>query len=118
MLAMLAIGFWQQATGQLQTLPQPEVLEHTLLPLSLLLILRAFASGCTALTGVEAISNGIMAFTAAAEQERGGRRCVVMSALLGVMFIGITVLANHVHVIAGENVNETVISQVARSFMA
>ncbi len=40
---------------------------------------------------------------------------MVMSGLLAVMFIGITVLANHVHVIAGENVQETVISQIARA---
>ena len=114
MLVMLGIGFWQQATGQLQTIPQPEVLEHTLLPLSLLLILRAFASGCTALTGVEAISNGIMAFKQP-RSKNAAQTLMVMSALLGVMFIGITVLANRVHVIAGENVNETVISQIARS---
>ncbi len=95
-------------------MPQPEVLEHTLLPLSLLLILRAFASGCTALTGVEAISNGIMAFKQP-RSRNAAQTMVVMSALLAVMFIGITVLANQVHVIAGENVKETVISQIARS---
>ncbi len=101
MLLMLAIGFWQQSTGQLQTIPQPGVLEHTLVPLSILLVLRAFASGCTALTGVEAISNGIMAFKTP-RSKNAAQTLMVMSALLGVMFIGITVLANHVHVIAGE----------------
>ena len=114
MLAMLVIGFWQQATGQLRTIPQPQVLEHTLVPLSILLVLRAFASGCTALTGVEAISNGIMAFKQP-RSKNAAQTLMVMSALLGVMFIGITVLANHVHVIAGENINETVISQIARA---
>ena len=53
-------------------------------------------------------------FQGAAQQERRAD-ADVMSALLGVMFIGITVLANQVHVIAGENVQETVISQIARS---
>jgi hypothetical protein len=43
------------------------------------------------------------------------RTMLMMSSLLAVMFIGITVLANQVHVIAGENVQETVISQIARS---
>ena len=114
MLLMLSIGFWQESTGQLQTIPQPQVLEHTLLPLSILLVMRAFASGCTALTGVEAISNGIMAFKEP-RSRNAARTMVFMSTLLAVMFIGITVLANQVHVIAGENVNETVISQIARS---
>ena len=114
MLLMLGIGFWQESTGQLQTIPQPQVLEHTLLPLSILLVMRAFASGCTALTGVEAISNGIMAFKEP-RSRNAARTMVFMSTLLAVMFIGITVLANQVHVIAGENVNETVISQIARS---
>ncbi len=114
MLLMLSIGFWQESTGQLQTIPQPQVLEHTLLPLSILLVMRAFASGCTALTGVEAISNGIMAFKEP-RSRNAARTMVFMSTLLAVMFIGITVLANQVHVVAGENVNETVISQIARS---
>ncbi len=114
MLLMLAIGFWQESTGQLQAIPQPQVLEHTLLPLSILLVMRAFASGCTALTGVEAISNGIMAFKEP-RSRNAARTMVFMSMLLAVMFIGITMLANQVHVIAGENVKETVISQIARS---
>jgi amino acid transporter len=114
MLLMLGIGFWQQSTGQLQTIPQPDVLEHTLVPLSILLVLRAFASGCTALTGVEAISNGIMAFKTP-RSKNAAQTLMVMSALLGLMFIGITVLANHVHVVAGEDVQETVISQIARA---
>ncbi len=114
MVVMLGVGFWQQSTGQLQTMPQPEVLEHTLLPLSVLLVMRAFASGCTALTGVEAISNGIMAFKEP-RSRNAAQTMVLMSGLLAVMFIGITVLANQVHVIAGENVQETVISQIARS---
>ena len=114
MLLMLGIGFWQESMGHLQTIPQPQALETTLLPLSILLVMRAFASGCTALTGVEAISNGIMAFKVP-RSRNAARTMVFMSMLLAVMFIGITMLANQVHVIAGENVKETVISQIARS---
>ena len=114
MLLMLGIGFWQQSSGQLATIPPPAVMEHTLAPLSILLVLRAFASGCTALTGVEAISNGIMAFKEP-RSRNAAQTLIVMSTLLGVMFIGITVLANQVHVVAGENIQETVISQIARA---
>jgi amino acid transporter len=114
MMIMLGVGLWQSSTGQLQTIPEPQAIEHTLQPLTIMLVLRAFASGCTALTGVEAISNGIMAFKEP-RSRNAARTMLMMSGLLAVMFIGITVLANNVHVIAGENVKETVISQIARS---
>jgi amino acid transporter len=114
MVGMLALGFFQQATGALGTVANPEVFQETTQTLTLFLILKAFASGCTALTGVEAISNGIMAFKEP-RSKNAAQTLVVMSALLGVMFIGITVLANRVDVRAGEMVQETVISQIART---
>lgn len=112
--AMLAVGFWQRSTGQLEQVTSSEVFEHGLQPLTLLLVLRAFASGCTALTGVEAISNGILAFKEP-RSRNAAQTMVTMSVLLGIMFIGITVLANQVQVVAGEGMKETVISQIART---
>ncbi|MCB9115058.1 MAG: APC family permease [Caldilinea sp.] len=114
MLGMLAFGFWQQSTGSLGTVASTEVFEQTTQTLTVFLLLKAFASGCTALTGVEAISNGIMAFKEP-RSRNAAQTLMVMSALLGVMFIGITVLANHVQVVAGEGMQETVISQIART---
>jgi amino acid transporter len=114
MLIMLAYGFWLQTTGQLTPVQSVEVFEHSTQPLTIFLILRAFASGCTALTGVEAISNGITVFQKP-RSRNAAQTLVVMSVLLGIMFIGITVLANRVHVVAGEGMQETVISQIARS---
>ena len=114
MLVMLGLGFWQQSTGQLATVTSVETVEHALQPLTVLLLLKAFASGCTALTGVEAISNGIMAFKTP-RSRNAAQTLIAMSVLLGIMFIGITVLANQVHVVAGEGVQETVISQIART---
>ena len=90
------------------------VYEETTQTLTLFLILKAFASGCTALTGVEAISNGIMAFKTP-KSRNAAQTLMVMSGILGVMFIGITVLANHVQVYASETMQETVISQIART---
>ena len=113
-LAMLGIGFWQQSTGQLGTVTSSAVFEETMQPLTVLLILKAFASGCTALTGVEAISNGIMAFKTP-RSRNAAQTMIMMSSLLAVMFIGITVLANQVQVVAGEGMQETVISQIART---
>ena len=114
MLGMLAFGFWQQSTGSLGTVASTEVFEQTTQTLTVFLLLKAFASGCTALTGVEAISNGIMAFKEP-RSRNAAQTLMIMSALLGVMFIGITVLANHIQVVAGEGMQETVISQIART---
>ena len=100
MLGMLAFGFWQQSTGA-ATVASTEVFEQTTQTLTVFLLLKAFASGCTALTGVEAISNGIMAFKEP-RSRNAAQTLMVMSAPLGVMFIGITVLANHIQVVAGE----------------
>lgn len=75
------------------------------------LVLRAFASGCTALTGVEAISNGVQAFRAP-ESRNASVTLIWMTAILGSLFVGITFLANHYHL--GPLEGETVVSQLAR----
>jgi hypothetical protein len=79
--------------------------------LTLVLVLRAFASGCTALTGVEAISNGIPAFQKP-EADNAGKTLTAMAALLATMFLGFSVLARAVEVIPAED--QTVVSQVGR----
>ena len=114
MLGMLGFGFWQETMGALGTVSSAEVFEETTQALTIFLILKAFASGCTALTGVEAISNGIMAFKTP-KSRNAAQTLMIMSGVLGIMFIGITVLANSVHVVASETMQETVISQIART---
>lgn len=79
--------------------------------LSIFLILGAFSNGCTALTGVEAISNGVQAFKKP-EAKNASQTLLAMAALLGVMFLGTSVLAYLYHIHPHEN--ETVISQFAR----
>jgi len=111
---MIGLGFFRMATNQLGVSGNAEGIEHALQPFTLFIFLRAFASGCTALTGVEAISNGITAFKAP-RSKNAARTLIAMSLLLGVMFIGITVLANQAHVVMAETVKETVISQIART---
>ncbi|HEV7746449.1 MAG TPA: amino acid permease [Pyrinomonadaceae bacterium] len=84
---------------------------YKLQPLTLFLILGAFSNGCAALTGIEAISNGVPAFKKP-EATNAATTLVVMAALLTVMFLGTSVLAYlygvHPHS------SETVISQFAR----
>ncbi|MCL5292068.1 MAG: APC family permease [Actinobacteria bacterium] len=79
--------------------------------ITLFLILRAFASGCAALTGVEAISNGVQSFRKP-EAKNARTTLVWMAAILGSLFVGITVLSNLLGI--KPNSSETVISQLAR----
>src|SRR4029079_17022141 len=73
----------------------------------LIILMRAFASGCTAMTGIEAISNGVQMFRPPAT--RNARTTLVwMAAILAVLFTGITVLAHYYGVIPKEG--ETAVS--------
>ncbi|HEY9528028.1 MAG TPA: APC family permease [Anaerolineales bacterium] len=94
--------------------PELEMLEgvSTITPF---LILHAFASGTTALTGVEAISNGITAFKEP-RSKNAGVTLIWMSLILGALFLGISYLAKEVGVVPSES--ETVISQLARTIFA
>ncbi len=80
-------------------------------PITLFLLLRAFASGCTALTGVEAISNGVTAFKPP-ESRNAGLTLVAMAIILGLLFAGTTGLAHAFRIMPREE--ETVVSQIAR----
>ncbi len=112
-LTLIGVGLVRLTTGTITPVPATAAPtgEGTLQALSLFLILRAFASGSTALTGVEAISNGIPAFRKP-EATNAGKTLVAMATLLGIMFLGITFLARSLHVIPMES--ETVVSQIAR----
>ena len=79
---------------------------------TLLLILRAFASGCTALTGVEAISNGVPSFRRP-KPRNAANTLAIMGVLSVTMFVGITVLALHLKARAQVSGNPSVISQIA-----
>src|SRR5882724_8590696 len=84
-------------------------------PLSLLLLLGAFANGCAALTGIEAISNGVQAFKQP-ESRNAATTLSWMAALLVVMFVGVSVLAHLFNIHPSEH--ETVISKIARIVVA
>jgi amino acid transporter len=74
-------------------------------------LMRAFSSGAVALTGVEAISNGVGAFEKP-ESKNASTTLVWMATILGVLFFGVSILAHHLHPIPSED--ETVMSQLAR----
>ena len=109
---MLGVGFAKYLTGNLSHVQQVSDVVHSTQALTLFLLLRAFASGSTAVTGVEAISNGITAF----EEPKSHNAATTMAwmcGLLGVMFLGITKLSLAVH--AQASTSETVISQLGRT---
>lgn len=80
-------------------------------PLTVFLLLHAFATGCTALTGIEAISNGIPAFQPP-ESKNAGRTLIVMAVLMGTLFLGSIALTQFLGVVAGPQ--ETILSALAR----
>jgi amino acid permease-like protein len=80
----------------------------------LFVLLHAFANGCTAMTGVEAISNGIPAFEPP-EADNAAKTLLIMAAILLTMFLGISLLAAALHVVPHEQ--ETVLSQIARAVL-
>lgn len=111
--ATLIIGFIKMATGTLDVVTGVEAIKHnTLEPITMLLILRAFSSGCTALTGIEAISNDTQIFKQPRAQN-AAKTLVVMAVILITFFMSITFLANAIQAVPSHE--ETVISQIART---
>jgi amino acid transporter len=115
-LMLIIVGLARLISGTLSPVPSQTMsaMEGGTQALTLFLILRAFASGCTALTGVEAISNGIPAFQKP-EADNAGKTLIAMAALLATMFLGITFLARSLGVAPAEN--ETVVSQIGRQVL-
>ncbi|NPV77815.1 MAG: APC family permease [Anaerolineae bacterium] len=114
MYLTVLLGLFKWLTGSLGTVIDPPELEmaHALQPVTLFLILKAFTSGNSALTGVEAISNGIPAFREP-KSRNAGITLIIMATILGSLLLGITTLAYQIGAIPSEG--ETVISQLART---
>lgn len=118
-LGMVVYGTFRIITGHAVT-PTAEQIEaaHEGIAvtggLTLFIVFRAYAAGCTALTGIEAISNGIPAFKPP-ESRNAGQTLIVMVVLLVTMFVGITFLANHYLVVVEHHADTTVLSQISRA---
>lgn len=112
-LIIVGIYKWIQHPQAIETLTSQASVVNQMdwtLPMGFLL-LKAFSSGCAALTGIEAISNGVNAFKEPAAK-RANSTLVILGVLLGFLFLGITSLAVVYHITPIET--ETVISQLAR----
>ena len=109
-LIMLGAGLVQLYAGKSPTI-RPPLDKAAVEGISIFLILRAFSSGCTALTGIEVISNGVSAFKKP-EPHNAAVTMLGMAAVLGVLFVGTSVLALQYGVIPKDD--ETIVSQIAR----
>jgi amino acid transporter len=119
MAVLLAIGLGRLLVGDLPTAPHTEegLLDFgsggggLLMGASMFVVLHAFASGGAAVTGVEAISNGVPAFRQPAWRN-ARTTLVIMGSLLGVMFLGLSILGGQMEVAPFAEGTPTVISQI------
>ncbi len=111
---LIVLGLYHYATGTLTPVSAP-VPEHVgTKPLTTLLLLTAFANGCTAMTGVEAVSDGVPAFQPPESKNAAGT-LVTMAVLAIAMFLGITFLAHAYQVMPTEQ--ESGVSQLGRAIV-
>ena len=115
MFLTIGTGLFRLLTGSLPDVIDPPDVEHfgeAISGITAFLLLHAFSSGTAALTGVEAISNGITAFKEP-RSRNAGITLIWMAFILGSLFIGISFLAREIGAVPSET--ETVISQIART---
>jgi amino acid transporter len=109
LLAIIAIGLIHPLAVHA---PQPGtslLTTHGLQAVSVLLVLKAFSAGCSALTGVEAIANGVPLFKEP-RVVRAKRTELLLGVILGLMLLGLAILAKRWHI--GPRSNQTVLSQI------
>jgi amino acid transporter len=122
MALLLGVGLWRYLNGDLPVVGHPvegnvpwgDAGGGVLMGASLFAVLHAFASGGAAVTGVEAISNGVPAFRKP-EWRNARQTLVLMGSGLGVMFLGLSALAAKIKVAPFEKGTPTVISQVGEA---
>jgi hypothetical protein len=117
--ALIILGLYRSYTGDLDALPPDQAaLDHftnhgqLLTGVTLFALLRAFSSGAVALSGVEAISNGVSAFKKP-EPRNAGRTLTWMAVILGTSFFGISLLAHRLQPTLSED--QTVLSTMGRA---
>jgi amino acid transporter len=112
---LFVVGAYRFATGGLNPVAANVTFAHDELKnVGFFVILHAFASGGAAVTGVEAISNGVPAFKS--PEWRNARTTLMwMGTLLGIMFLGLSVLTARLHVVPDQTGAKTVLAQVGQA---
>ena len=114
LLTLIAIGLWRVVSGTVHPVEALAPIGSAGQPITLFLLLRAFSNGCTAMTGVEAVSNGVPAFKPP-ESRNAAATLTIMAVLSIAMFVGITWLAQSYGLRPSNQ--ETIISQLARGVL-
>ena len=108
-LPMLAYGIYRLlVNGPVPVEQAPSTVAQSV---TLYLVLHTFSAGCTALTGIEAISNGVPAFQAP-EAKNAGKTLIIMAVLMSILFVGSTGLTQYLGVTARPD--ETILSALSR----
>jgi amino acid transporter len=108
---LIGVGVYKIMTGNVSPTVHHAPIGAPVQGITLFLLLRAFASGCSALTGVEAISNAIPNFKDPAPKN-AAKTLILMGTLLALLFAGITFLAYYYGIAPSHD--ETVVSQIAK----
>jgi amino acid transporter len=112
MFTLIGAGAWRYFSGGIVPLaPANPVPVGGGAALGIFALLTAFSNGCTAMTGVEAVSNGVPAFKPP-EARNAAQTLIAMAIMAIAMFVGITMLAHAYGIVPSET--ETVVSQIAR----
>jgi amino acid transporter len=109
---LVAVGLFQVVTGDVHRAVVPNALPTGAGAISIFVLLRAFSSGSTALTGVEAIANGVNAFRHP-QGKNAAKTLAVLGAMAIAMFLGVSYLAVQVHAMPSST--DSVVSQIART---
>ncbi len=112
MLTLIVVGVWRVWSGQVVPIESLDPF-HTeaAAPMTIFLVLRAFSNGCTAMTGIEAVADGVPAFRPP-EPRNARATLLIMAVLCVVLFTGISFLASRYQVIP--QMEETIVSMLAR----
>jgi amino acid transporter len=117
MLLLIGVGVFQSLTGQLHAVTDVEKLSGLGAEnMGIFLLCKAFADGCSAMTGTEAVANGVPAFKPV-EWKNAQQTMIIMATLLGIMFLGTSYLAVNIgaHPAGAAGIGESVLSQVGRA---
>lgn len=111
-LLLVGMGCFQVWSGSFPTyhVSHHHQLSELVQPVAILLILRAFSAGCTAMTGIECVANGVPVFEKP-EARNASLTLIILAGLLIVMFFGVTYLADHLMLIPQDK--ESILSQIA-----
>lgn len=109
-LAVIALGWWHPLGAAVRPPGASLVAVHAAETVGVLLVLQAFSAGCSALTGVEAIANGVPLFRPP-RVHRARQTELMLGALLAVMLLGLISLVEHFHVVA--RAHDAVLNQIA-----